>query len=156
MASAGAKRRLSDSERHFKSKSPKTSSLCSLRSCSAELDQEEGRVEVKSCLPSRVGSAFLRKCVVDWRSSGEAVFHKRCWAEVLRNARVRNTKNATMRIHPEERTLVKEAAKTAEFHDSAAELATSARRIASMMRKARFCIAFTGAGISTSAGIGEV
>lgn len=55
----------------------------------------------------------------------------------------------------EERALIKEASKTAEFHDSLEHLHREADRIVSLLRNARHCIVFTGAGISTSAGIGD-
>lgn len=133
----------------------RTESTCCLKSCSADLGEED-RAEVKTCLPSKaVRSSLPSGYVVDWSSTGEARFHRRCWVELLRNARVRNQKRATIRIADEEKRLVKEAAKTAEFHDSSATLTENAKRIASLIRSARFCVAFTGAGISTSAGIGD-
>ena len=147
------KRRHSGSE--LPTKNAKVEAICCLKSCSADLCEED-RAEVKTCLPSRAArSALPSDYVVDWSSSGEARFHSRCWVELLRNARVRNQKRATIRMLDEEKRLVKEAAKTAEFHDSSATLTENAKRIASLIRSASFCVAFTGAGISTSAGIGD-
>ena len=137
------------------SKKLRAEPICCLKSCSTDLGEED-RAEVKTCLPSKTArSALPSGYVVEWNSSGEACFHRRCWVELLRNARVRNQKRATIRMTDEEKRLVKEAAKTVEFHDSSATLIENAKQIASLIRSTRFCVAFTGAGISTSAGIGD-
>lgn len=57
-------------------------------------------------------------------------------------------------MSPAEKALIKEAAKTAEF-DSFSQVQREAARIATLIRKAKYCTAFTGAGIATSAGIGD-
>ncbi len=49
--------------------------------------------------------------------------------------------------------MVREAGKTAERHDSLEAIQREARRVAEMIRSAKHCVAFTGAGISTSAGV---
>ena len=60
----------------------------------------------------------------------------------------------TMRISPEERAMIKEAAKTVEYHDSRKSVREKAKKIASLIKSSKHCVAFTGAGISTAAGIG--
>lgn len=50
---------------------------------------------------------------------------------------------------------MKEAAKTAEYHDSSEQVEGESTRIARLLQAAKHCVAFTGAGISTSAGIGD-
>ena len=137
-------------------KSPTTKGglICSLKECSKVIAPlTEKYVEIKAGLPEkglpRVSST------ISWRISGEAVFHDPCWKEVLRNARVRNLKRATISLSPAEKALIKEAAKTAEFHDSFSQVQREAARIATLIRKAKYCTAFTGAGIATSAGIGD-
>ena len=125
---------------------------CCLISCCGNVNENEDRVEVKTCNMNTT----KKKYVVSWSVRGEAVFHRICWDNVLRNARVRNPKNATILINSEEKLMIKEAAKTAEYHDSEIKLNESAFKIASLIRKANYCVAFTGAGISTSAGIGTI
>ena len=48
--------------------------------------------------------------------------------------------------------MIKEAIKTAEHHDSHETLLAEAKRISDMIKRSTHCLAFTGAGISTSAG----
>jgi len=68
---------------------------------------------------------------------------------------VRNKKRAPFVLSEAEKSLVKEALKTAEFHDSLDTVNSEASRIADLIKNAKHCVAFTGAGISTSAGIGD-
>ncbi len=42
--------------------------------------------------------------------------------------------------------------KTCEYHDSHDTVVQEGRRVADMIRNAKHCVAFTGAGISTAAG----
>lgn len=130
--------------------------VCTLKRCSDVIaPQTQKYVEIKAGLPERGLAAFLHKSAISWKPSGEATFHDSCWKEVLRNARVRNVKRATIKMSPHEKALLKEAAKTAEFHDSLDQAQKEAARIATLIRSAKHCTAFTGAGISTSAGIGD-
>lgn len=85
----------------------------------------------------------------------QATFHQHCWETLLKDARRRKRTNATIKISLIEQTLIKDAAKAMEKHDSIATLRLASSRIASLMRKAKHCVVFTGAGISTSAGIGD-
>ena len=130
---------------------------CSLKICSKLVDFSlDDRVEVQITLPEGTISTFLTKCVVRWSPSGEALFHHNCWTEVLKNARTRPKKKASVTdITAEEKVLIKEASKTAEFHDSCPTIRDKAVRVAGLIKKSRYCVVFTGAGISTSAGIGD-
>ena len=49
--------------------------------------------------------------------------------------------------------MVREAMKTCEYHDSRDSIIQEGRRVADMIRNAKHCVAFTGAGISTAAGM---
>ena len=54
-----------------------------------------------------------------------------------------------------EKSLLIEAAKTQERHDSDDVMKSEAKRIADMIRSSQHCVCFTGAGLSTAAGIGD-
>ena len=129
---------------------------CSLKTCSGHINPAtEKHVEIQAGLPEKNVTHFLLKCAVRWTKAGEAMFHESCWKDVLKSARARNQKKAAIKMSFEEQALVKEASKTAEFHDSFEQIKQEATRITSLIRSASHCIVFTGAGISTSAGIGD-
>ncbi|KAK3600867.1 hypothetical protein CHS0354_019215 [Potamilus streckersoni] len=87
-----------------------------------------------------------------WSEEGNAVFHYHCWKYLTSASR---GKNPDMKLSDLEVQLVQEAAKTAEYHDEEEKVKDEAKRIAQMIRSADYCIGFTGAGISTAAGIGD-
>ncbi|XP_062612968.1 NAD-dependent protein deacetylase Sirt6-like, partial [Saccostrea cucullata] len=87
---------------------------------------------------------------VNWNDEGFATFHAECWF-ALRGM----YKDKESTLTKEEKEMVKEAAKTAEIHDSCAKVKQEAEHIANLIKNAKYCIAFTGAGISTAAGIGD-
>ena len=129
---------------------------CSLKRCAKPIDfNGDDHVEIQIRLPEGDITKFLAmKCVVHWSPFGEALFHQGCWTEVLKSARARTKKKKSPTdIIPEEKTMIKEAAKTAEFHDSYHSVRDKAARIADLIKNSRYCLVFTGAGISTSAGI---
>ena len=158
-AQSRAKKKALSSQETPSPKRPRTESeavVCTLKRCSKVITpQTQKYVEIEAGLPERGLAGFLHKSAISWKPSGEATFHETCWKEVLRNARVRNEKRATIKMSSHERALLKEAAKTAEFHDSLDQVQRAAARIAALIRNAKHCTAFTGAGISTSAGIGD-
>lgn len=125
--------------------------VCSLKSCSREiLPSSERRVDIQIGLPLVSVTSSIR-----WTEKGEATFHDACWTEVAKSTRARNPRRSPIPLTPEEKALVKEAAKTAEFHDSFEQVERESARIAQLLQAAKHCIVFTGAGISTSAGIGD-
>lgn len=128
---------------------------CSFDECQfRRITTSDGRVEVRASVP-KGGFSKLQEPKVKWRRSGDAVFHRDCWDLVVKTCRMRSKKRAPFVMSAAEKTLVKEALKTAEFHDSLDTLANEASRIADLIKNAEHCVAFTGAGISTSAGIGD-
>lgn len=128
--------------------------ICSLKSCGKAINiYEDTLVEVKVGI-NQTSLEFLSECVVRWHEvSGEAQFHSDCWTGLEKEARARGRRMNGM--SKEEKALVREAAETAEWHDSRVNFDPSTGRIAAFLTTSGYCIAFTGAGISTSAGIGD-
>lgn len=127
---------------------------CSFRYCPKSLKfySSEEHVEVQAATPKR---AIMGTYMVAWSDNGAAQFHTSCWKEVLKASRVRNIKKAKYKMSSEEKMMVKDAAKTVEYHDSVDDIGKKAKRIAELIQCTQYCIAFTGAGISTAAGIGD-
>lgn len=132
---------------------------CSLRACGKAISlASSGRVDVRGTVTklAKPGAS------IKWTGGGCASFHTACWEEVEKAAkrRRRSAKPGTgvqggAPMSAPEARLVRDAASTAEFHDSDAALAAKAKRIADLLRAGKHVVAFTGAGISTSAGIGD-
>lgn len=60
-----------------------------------------------------------------------------------------------IRLTPTEKCLLKEASKTVECYDSMVTIKREAGKIAALLQNSKYCVVFSGAGISTSAGIGD-
>jgi mono-ADP-ribosyltransferase sirtuin 6 len=76
-------------------------------------------------------------------TSGVAVFHETCWQTQLM------AKQRTLR------TIVREANELAEFFDSRACMEESVDHVVELLGCSKHAVLFSGAGISTSAGIGD-
>ena len=130
--------------------------ICSLKSCGKAIDlYDQSLVEVKVGM-NKTSQDFLAKCVVSWqKETGGARFHGSCWTGLEKQARGRGGRRDTNGMSREEKSLVREATETAEWHDSTVDIERGAARIADLLKQSSYPIAFTGAGISTSAGIGD-
>eukprot|EP00930_Biecheleria_cincta_P023395 TRINITY_DN16910_c0_g1_i1.p1 TRINITY_DN16910_c0_g1~~TRINITY_DN16910_c0_g1_i1.p1 ORF type:complete len:407 (+),score=52.18 TRINITY_DN16910_c0_g1_i1:311-1531(+) len=115
---------------------------CSLASCGQEISSSVARVEVAVTL----GSAVLPDDrLVNWKDSETLSFHQECFAKL----------QTLPSISQCERRLLRQATATCEKFDAEAELRAKATRAADILRGASRAICFTGAGISTSAGLGD-
>lgn len=79
--------------------------------------------------------------LVDWTDDGSATLHLSCWQKISKAAK---NEIPEIKLSDKEQELVKEAKKTAEFHDSEAQFQSEAVRIAEMLKNANYCIGFTG------------
>ncbi|OWF39003.1 NAD-dependent protein deacetylase sirtuin-6-like [Mizuhopecten yessoensis] len=121
---------------------------CHLKACKlgGTVNPSDARAEVRGYTVSAT-QEFLAK----WEADGGAVFHMECWqilSDLANRSKVTN-------LCSKEKSLVLEAEDTAELHQSMDSLTADATRIARMIKECKYPIAFTGAGISTSAGIGD-
>ena len=139
-----------------KSRVSQPSKVCSLKTCHNQTinPQTDCYVEIKATLPEN-GDSFLKNSVVLWEVSGDARFHTECWNNLIKSSRARSPKSIIIKLTQIEKTILKEAAKTVEHHDSAEILKKEAARIATLLQRSKHCVVFSGAGISTSAGIGD-
>lgn len=134
---------------------------CALKSCqrSAAIASDEDRVETKVCLPKKLQEDPT--LCVSWSPDGNAVFHRACWEHLLSDNDADNEDDQPRRKRRRkggreaEAALIREAVEVAELHDSAVRVAAAAEEVAALLRKAKHCVFFTGAGLSTAAGIGD-
>ena len=137
------------------------SSICCYKGCDDEVSLSESkRTEVRTSLPSGGLKSLRRKSdiKIEWSGSGDAVFHRECWSKVVAASRSRGKPGGKgkLSLSKVEKAMVKEAEETAEHHDDKETLREEGRRVAEMIMTAKHCCTFTGAGISTSAGIGKL
>ncbi|XP_052776880.1 uncharacterized protein LOC128214445 [Mya arenaria] len=127
---------------------------CCLKSCKIPDGNLDSRIEVKTVLPeANKFSEMKQKMLVKWKLNGEAEFHKKCWEEILILMRKRNKTQPVMTS--DEKKMVKIASESEEQFDSETLIKDEARQAAQWIKSAKHLVAFTGAGISTSAGIGD-
>eukprot|EP00931_Biecheleriopsis_adriatica_P062711 TRINITY_DN37857_c0_g1_i1.p1 TRINITY_DN37857_c0_g1~~TRINITY_DN37857_c0_g1_i1.p1 ORF type:complete len:472 (-),score=101.66 TRINITY_DN37857_c0_g1_i1:61-1455(-) len=116
--------------------------VCCSTACGAAIDSSSGRVEAAVAEGQDLGA----KASVMWQKGAALAFHAECWQKLLadRQGRARG-----------ELLLLRQAAATAEHFDSEEELVSKARRAADLLKASSRAICFTGAGLSTSAGLGD-
>ncbi|XP_056019592.1 NAD-dependent protein deacetylase Sirt6-like isoform X3 [Ostrea edulis] len=121
---------------------------CAVVACDKCLiSQTDGRVDVRAFIvPKGKRSGFH----VNWDDNGFATFHEDCWFDLKSSY-----KSQESNLTKEEKEMVKEAIKTAEIHNSYDKVQREAEHIANLIKNSKYCIAITGAGISTAAGIGD-
>ncbi|XP_013397093.1 NAD-dependent protein deacetylase sirtuin-6 [Lingula anatina] len=122
--------------------------VCQYKQCGQDTAGED-RTEVRTFEPEQTGLKET-KALVNWHASGDATFHRRCWVELTEKC-----KRTEDGVSAEEIKMIKEAKKTAEYFDCDERVKSEAKRVSQMIMTSSHCIAFTGAGISTSAGIGD-
>ncbi|XP_053395909.1 uncharacterized protein LOC123524849 [Mercenaria mercenaria] len=115
----------------------------------------DDRIEVKTVLPkSGFGKNIKKQFLVNWHPNGEAEFHVDCWEKLYSLSRSKSRKESPC-MTKEEKTLVKTADDASEQFDNKSKILEEAKKAAEWIKSASHCVAFTGAGISTSAGIGD-
>ncbi|GFO20192.1 NAD-dependent deacetylase sirtuin-6 [Plakobranchus ocellatus] len=139
--------------------------ICCLKSCACRsLNSCDKRVEVKSALPRGGLYQFRDSFIVHWKKNGEAVFHQKCWDRLLYASQKRKqkfskcdaTSDEPLQIQMEcEKEMICSASETAEMYDAKATIVEAAKKIANLLKSSNHCVIFTGAGISTSAGLGD-
>lgn len=115
---------------------------CRRRACGQAIAPTSARVEVAVALAGPFGAG----AAVEWEDGATLAFHAECWDATLAD---RGS------LSQEERRLLGQAAATAEKFDSEEDLVQKARAAAQRLAASRHAIAFTGAGLSTSAGLGD-
>jgi len=146
--------------------------LCGLKSCESRgIDEKMARVEVKAAVPKtkRGKRTFDGTFCVEWRSNGEAAFHPECWNSLVSASFKRKQKtnarqalpleseigNKKLTLNVLEKAMIKDAKKTEEIFDDDACIQQKAKHVSNLIKASRSCIFFTGAGISTAAGMGD-
>lgn len=135
--------------------------VCALRMCGKALDREH-RAMVRVRCAEAGALAGEAATVVAWDAAGGAVLHRECW-DVATAALPRAASGARtaliggprlrLRVGSAERGALTAADRTAEHFDAGVVVRDKARAAAALLARAHRCVVFTGAGVSTAAGI---
>ena len=155
---------------------------CALRSCALGGEVEPSTVAARVTTPAkkvrRLSRAAAAACCVEWDAGSQRThFHLCCWEAVERAAsapcfrpafakrargprgtvppRAEQCADDALTLSDAERALVKDVADTCERFDTAQVVQEQARALASLLRASSYAVAFTGAGVSVSAGISD-
>ncbi|CAE7356790.1 Sirt6 [Symbiodinium sp. KB8] len=120
---------------------------CSCRDCRLG-GIEGGAARVEVALALGAGRANEDGCDggIRWRYGEPMAFHRTCWEQLLANRRS---------LAKSDLQLLQTAASTAEHFDAASDMVREAGKAADVLRKSSRAICFTGAGLSTAAGLGD-
>ena len=134
--------------------------MCALKMCGKRLDVEHrATVRVRWAGAALVPAATA---VVAWDAAGAAVLHRECWdvataalprAASGERAALIGGPRLRLRVGSAERRALAAADSTAEHFDARVVVRDKARAAAALVAHAHRCVVFTGAGVSTAAGI---
>jgi hypothetical protein len=116
--------------------------LCSPATCKQELTDEDATVKIRIIAERK--EQFPISC--DDKRGGVVALHQNCWESLLSEHGRRRSKFAGR---------LRDAKETAEFSDARTVMEQEASRTAELLQTCEHAVVFTGAGISTSAGIGD-
>lgn len=118
--------------------------LCRRAACGAEVKASAARVEATVALAGSDGVGGSG--AVDWEDGADLTFHHECWQALVAEG---------PKLDARDSRLLRQAGDTLEKFDAADDFAEKARRAADILSRSKTAIAFTGAGLSTSAGLGD-
>jgi mono-ADP-ribosyltransferase sirtuin 6 len=122
---------------------------CSLKACAGAVQSSHARIEVRTGMKLASDRSGWK---VAWTARGDAIFHKQCFTVARTLADSRKKDEAPTLA---EKKCLRDAFRTAEHHDSPEELDQKIANFVNAVQNSKHFIVFTGAGISTAAGIGD-
>jgi len=123
---------------------------CCLKSCLKDIKASEDAVIVATNekLRAQIQGNVTNKFLANW-NKGTGAFHKTCWSTLSASTRPSTT------LSKEEALLLNDAKQTAEYYDNQDILFQKVQQAANLIKESKYLVAFTGAGVSVSAGIAD-
>jgi hypothetical protein len=121
--------------------------VCALRSCAKPILPDDAAVVVPTNekIRARCRDSTVEKFRVLWVRNSRTCLHDACWKALHADS--------IGHLVAEERKLVASGSELVERYDGVRTVEEKVRVVAGLMRDAQHVVAFTGAGISTAAGI---